>query len=582
MVQAHRALGPKLGGSLAALALLGSLALATPAPVLADYAAAIPWLSMPISVPATSTVVPLSGSFLPVGGTGVVWGLEFSSGGPVSTGLWCDSGAVNLSTNPYNGSNATVSKTMPTGSYTGCVIYGWANGSGTNATTVSYAEGLYTAAGTAPTPPPGAPDPTATPRPRSSPGPTAPPVPSGSFGTTTDCLHAYRWTDTDGTYGDAIHCAWWTYDNVVTDGDGTDGSELGPFWNDIAYYGCGQDEFSGFKVCAINNSAPVWTGALTFSRARPIPAGYQSVRVRMNHPSSGDESGYDGVVYMAINFYTAGTETHRALETFTVSDGNPEFPSSEVYTIPPGVDRIGVTVGCVSGGVCDSDEDGNHRFDLVQLDWYELTGEEVEEDEDACNIVLLPGTTPNAACPGNPTFDPNTGQQVCGPLSGDCDKPFLAPVFVPHCDPPENPLNAVGWLSYIGCLVEAMFSHILNVAIMAVNAIIDLLFPGTIDDALESLDTTVKSRAVFAWVTPLQAELDAALEPGSAPVTFETIEFAGQEVTYGQTIDTVMTALAPARPALFGIVVLGLLLKFRARVLSILGDNSAANQKGVA
>jgi hypothetical protein len=286
-----------------------------------------------------------------------------------------------------------------------------------------------------------------------------------------------------------------------------------------------------------------------------------------------------GAIIVGIVFFDAGgTEVGRFFEDIDVVSKSPDSYGSGQLTLPDGTAYVSVGVECGVGTVCQgfygdyTGVDKTIRLDAIAVHW-SATGSTLPPLPAGCPTITKPGFT--NACDPSFVIDPNTFTVVCGPLSGDCAKPWLAPVYIPACEPPTSALDAAGWLAQIACYVMNLPAVIANVAIMAVNVIIDLLVPGRIDDAIEYTRNAIETRAIFAWVGAVgDAASGAFAEAGSSPVAFSTITFGSIEIEPGDAVSQAMAKLAPYRGILLAILLVGIVLKARDRVMSALNGGS--------
>lgn len=421
-----------------------------------------------------------------------------------------------------------------------------------------------------------APVPTTTPPPTTDTGGTAGADPS-EFPYTSDCWHGLRTEPGVNT----VKCEWW----------GSQGRSLGG----------GEDDLPGNQfVDGRWRGSPGIVGAVLGDefklrlttiglgwdiRAKfPIPVGVTSVHLGWGI-NYGDapvtHSGTGRFVGVFIFYDGSGAEVGRGFKLTAVMDEDPDTMGTDTYNVPAGAVSMTFGMGCLDGTICSgfydtSSENRYIRVDNVALGmFFGATGADPVPPTDCEHgVITMPGHT--NMCDLDWIIDPNSLLPVCGLLSGDCDKPFIAPAYVPQCFTPTDALDAVGWLAYIGCLVGVMPAVIWNVAIGAVNAIIDLVIPARLDDSWDYMIESFTSRAVFAWIAPLGAAWqEAAVGYGGTPaVDFATVTFMGQDVDMAQMLSDAMDHVAPYRGVLLGLVALGIMLRMRNKVLGALGSTT--------
>jgi hypothetical protein len=170
---------------------------------------------------------------------------------------------------------------------------------------------------------------------------------------------------------------------------------------------------------------------------------------------------------------------------------------------------------------------------------------------------------------------------VCGPLSGECaGKPFLALPTIATCTVPSNALDVVGWLANIWCELTTVPARIGYFIIGAVNAIIDLIFPGADWFArVYAMRVGLEDNAPFVWIGELGTSLASGLAaPAAGDSLPTTVGMYGQSIAVGGAIDSVTSMFIPYRDWLVVLVRLAYAWWLFNEVLAFVGRRSQPRQ----
>jgi len=243
---------------------------------------------------------------------------------------------------------------------------------------------------------------------------------------------------------------------------------------------------------------------------------------------------------------------------------------------------------CV-GGV-DALGDGGSTEYTRYVDWRDLLFDyhQVSAQTQGLYTACVAGVDEGCAGPPVPegSIDPNTGGPVCGPLSGECyGKPFWAPGVLNSCVSASGMIDVPGWLSYIACLMTNLPQAVWNVAVGAVNVLIDLVWPSNIGQTIELFRADIGGREPFVWIGSTVASITSAMEdPGGEDVLAVSGDLTGSVPVHfelGTAIQTLaVTVLAPWR----GYMLVVMQLAFLFWLLVIIRDfvrGQASGEKGV-
>jgi len=204
----------------------------------------------------------------------------------------------------------------------------------------------------------------------------------------------------------------------------------------------------------------------------------------------------------------------------------------------------------------------------------------------------FPGSGPSCPFLGPPapgtTLTDGNGNPICGPISGVCNsagggsnKPFIQAGFVPTCISPGSPIDLIGWVAYIACVVGELPQIVANAVIGGINYLIDLVFPGpALGLAFSTFYLDIINRVPFSYVAGAVSGVTAFLASpaGADPsfsVTFPSIYGVGGGTF---TIPSFASAMPSGiRAALGGLVYFAGALVILRRVRGGLGQSPNAD-----
>jgi len=116
-------------------------------------------------------------------------------------------------------------------------------------------------------------------------------------------------------------------------------------------------------------------------------------------------------------------------------------------------------------------------------------------------------------CPGDGTYD-GSGGVVCGPLSGDCTKPFIGSDGLPTCNAPTSSINPLDWFGWLGCLLSIIPALLWSEAVVPLlNVFIDLLVAGDVIGPRWALfKSEMDTRFPISWIGPVAATIETAYD----------------------------------------------------------------------
>lgn len=432
------------------------------------------------------------------------------------------------------------------------------------------------AAGPSPTPTPTpVAQPTATPVPvvTPAPSPTPAPTPTDPGGATSQCAHGRL--EVDG--GDFDWRCSWGFPFVTSSEDGYTYDEVESDWAGLGYSGrAGIDPYPGaphsyFWMDRTTNAEGTVIGSMIQPRpdgVQPgIPlAGVASVRVAIVAGSekiaAGDPTPSGSYCWrVGAIFFTTGSQPRTSTIVSRVKAPDPACDShghygpmgnTGVFAVPEGATAVLPLVMC-DAAACPGDVNLHYLWEGAQITGYPaLTGDEAEEPA-SCIETGQCSITPGAG------YDPNTGLGVCGPLSGDCSKPFLSYVPIGYCNPVSGALDVVGWLALAACLISLIPAYIQNAVIFVINSLIDLLLPGLVfwQWVIEQREA-IEARAPFAWLGLARDAVEASLEAAAAGDALPaSVTMYGHTISVAPMIVDVTAFFIPYRGWLVALLYIG-------------------------
>jgi len=512
-------------------------------------------------------------TFYPVDGTMITYqfsGQTASGSGSYQTGLWCNGVSIDYS---LAGAYGPVTFAATTGSHaSGCKAYDWQDGTrtlGRPTFVISYFRSDASPA----------PEPTAFPNPTATPRPTAQPTDATGFAVTAECGHGAK---TSQSYG--YNCSWATaaynYSTSLStaaggpacvdfvsiacrlDDSGGGFNPSGSNWMNmpVGQHGSGGAGSQTSTVVAVNRSAVT---AITSDDAgtAQVTAASAKASWRCRDSSSSGYVACTWAVVVAIDWTINNGTVREAAQFFCkgtagCSDTGTDshfVTTTPIYAVPANTaNGFRIILLCVGGTGCNTPNQTPTRFthvDSIEAFVYtDSTPSGADPNAIACPdphapaCVTVPGTT-----------DPNTGLLICGPLSGDCSKPFVSPIAINACVAPgtADPLGAVQWLSYIACLIGNVGGLLYNaITVPILNVLIDLWFPGAgLGQAVQSFRDEVGGRAPFSWIFAFTDQISGAIAAPDAGDSLPTsVELYGHTVEVGDGMAAVTDRFADFRP----------------------------------
>jgi hypothetical protein len=530
---------------------------------------------------AGTTVNQLSGDFTTYGTGSVVIEITSALTSAHNIGVACSSGFNN--SNGYPVDTGTGTYTYTPGPGTTCFVYSYPYASGlAGAGTWTHDDG-----GADPTPTP-TPSPTAAPTSSPSPGtatpwPTSTQPPGGGYaggpaGDDDQCWHADDPDFDTGVTGRVWGCLWTPANEA---GSMADWRSSPWEWFDNA------DGFDGLKMdypitaasgVMLHTSAhqpssgrTEW-GMRVGATVHTIQVQIQSVQYRA---SDGDlicqTAGaywFDGPSVTARLVGTTKGETATCNTQATFGTGTSFFQTSAELAVPEGATYFQPVLFCEAG---DCPNGSSLRYWTIQMlvagDTRTDAGDAVPVD---CYQAGFCGHDSGAPGAG---YDPVSGTAgACGPITGDCSKPFIGYLALNTCVTPDGALDVVGWLSYIACLVGNVPTWIINAIIWGLNGLIDALFPS--NDWLvaigEDMDA-IGERPPFVWIATVQEGISGALTAPSAAGLPVSNTIYGVSVDTGGILALAAETAAPWRGWLVALVRLGYMYWLFSETLAFLG-----------
>jgi len=251
--------------------------------------------------------------------------------------------------------------------------------------------------------------------------------------------------------------------------------------------------------------------------------------------ASGDQSCNGTTVLVDVFYYDAfGGLISSGGDTYTYTGSSGQFTGSGPYiTAPAAARHVTMTVAVTFGAATLSGT--STSFNHVSAVALRITFDPADVLVDNGPVRCPDGTVkpagpeqyPGQLCRGHMgtgTVDAG-GNPVCGPVSGDCTKPFIGAAGLPQCTAPTSSINPLDWFGWLGCLLSIIPTLVYNVAVVPVmNLLIDMFFAGqTMGIEWAAFQADVGTRFPVSWVGPLTDAATGAMGDldggGSLPTT---------------------------------------------------------------